>query len=388
MKNILFVHQSAELYGSDKVLLLLCSELVKRGNYHPIVILPEDGPLKVALEEQQVEVHIGEVSKISRSVFSPLGIIKLLLSLVRGCKDIQRAVSGRHIAVVHSNTLAVLSGAAWAFVFRKKHLWHVHEIILSPKIVSKVFPRLVNWLSDIAISNSSLTEKWLLDEQPTLQERSTIIFNGLPATPVPKSEDIEAFRKMIDLNADDILLSLVGRINSWKGQGLLVDALQLLKARGRLGALKVAIVGNTFAGKEYLLDELRNKVNAADLQHCISFVPFLDNVWPVWFASDIAAVPSTEPEPFGMVAIEAMAAGLPVIAAAHGGLLDIIVNDSTGLLFEPKSAEALAAAIDKLLHSHHLRKQLGLNGQLRQQQCFSLHAQVEQTEAVYKKVAG
>lgn len=385
--NILFIHQSSELYGSDKVLLLLCTELKKSCRYHPIIILPQEGPLKIALEEEGVEVHIGEVSKISRDVFSPIGLFKLLLSLFRGCQHIQKCISGREVAVVHSNTLAVLSGAVWALVFRKKHLWHVHEIILRPKMVSKIFPRLVYWLSDIVISNSSLTEQWLLDEQPSLKSRSMVIFNGLPPIISPTPSAVAAFRHSIGAKPDDIVLSLVGRVNHWKGQCLLIDSLMLLKDAGKIQSLKVAIVGNTVAGKEFLLTELQQKVIDAGLDSCVAFVPFLDNVWPVWFGSNIAIVPSTEPEPFGMVAIEAMAAGLPVIAAGHGGLLDIVKHESTGLLFEPGSVVALAASIDKLVRAPDACKEFGFAGQKRQASYFSLETQVRQTEMAYERVA-
>jgi glycosyltransferase involved in cell wall biosynthesis len=105
------------------------------------------------------------------------------------------------------------------------------------------------------------------------------------------------------------------------------------------------------------------------------------DIWPVWRASDIAVVPSTEPEPFGMVAIEAMACGLPVVAAAHGGLLDIVDDGRSGLLFTPRDADALAAALQRLAGDAALRQRLGSAGAQRQAEHFSLAAQVAQTRA-------
>src|SRR3989339_291350 len=105
----------------------------------------------------------------------------------------------------------------------------------------------------------------------------------------------------------------------------------------------------------------------------------MPNVWAVWDACDLAVVPSTEPESFGMVAIEAMAAGRPVIAAAHGGILDIVEPGITGLLVKPKDEGALADAMERLLGDTELCVKMGQAGQARQAQLFSLDSQVDAT---------
>jgi glycosyltransferase involved in cell wall biosynthesis len=91
----------------------------------------------------------------------------------------------------------------------------------------------------------------------------------------------------------------------------------------------------------------------------------------VWAASQIAVVPSTEPEPFGRVAIEAMAHSLPVVAAAHGGLTEIVVDGQTGHLVAPADPSALAAAIGKLASEPALRNRLGAAGRIRQHSHFT-----------------
>ena len=163
-KLILFVHQASEMYGSDKVLLFLAHGLQMSTNFRPIVVIPDEGPLYGALLAVGVEVHIGDVAKISRAVFSPAGIVRLTWQSYKAMRFLNRVVAGRAVAAVHSNTLAVLSGALWAKVRWVPHVWHVHEIILSPRIVSKVFPFLVRLFADRVISNSTVTERWLLAE--------------------------------------------------------------------------------------------------------------------------------------------------------------------------------------------------------------------------------
>lgn len=381
--NVLFIHQAAELYGSDRVLLYLVSGLVRRGSVWPIVVLPEMGPLWHALKQAGVEVHLAEIAKIKRSVFSPQGLLGLMPKIFSAMRQYDALVAGRPIALVHSNTLAVLVGAIWAWRRRVKHVWHVHEIILSPKVVSRAFPLLVRLGADRVMSNSTLTERWLLDYQPALKSRSTVVFNGLPEQAPAEPAEVAAFRVRAQTQPGGVLIVLAGRLSHLKGQALLVDAATLLKSAGLLGGAHFAIVGDTVPGQEAIRVQLLRQVAEAGLDDSFTFVSFIEDIRPAWQAADIAVVPSTEPESFGMVAIEAMAAGIPVVAAGHGGLLDIVEHERTGLLFEPRDAKALADALHRLISDAGLRRSYGAAGQLRQKQRFSAESQILSTEQVY-----
>jgi glycosyltransferase involved in cell wall biosynthesis len=243
-------------------------------------------------------------------------------------------------------------------------------------------PRLASWLSQRVISNSRPTQDWLLSQVPSLAKRAAVVFNGLPSPPQRDPAAAKAFRLQLGLQEADLLVTLAGRLNHWKGQDLLIEAASLLQSQGQLGRLRFAIVGDVFAGHEDVRSRLLQQVSHASLQEHFHFVPFVHDIYPVWWASDIAVVPSLEPEPFGMVAIEAMACNLPVIAAAHGGLLDIVEDDVTGLLFQPRNAAALAEALQKLAGDAALRKRMGDAGAVRQGEMFSLRVQVEQMQRV------
>ncbi len=383
---VLFVHQSSELYGSDRVLLMLVAALRAEAEFEPVVVLPDRGPLYDELVSAGIETHVGSIAKISRAMFSPAGLWRLLKALGQGLRDLDRIAAGRQVAVVHSNTVAVLSGAAWAWRRKLQHVWHVHEIILSPRLVSRALPRLVGLLSDAVIANSRQTEDWLLDVVPALKKKSRVMFNGLPPVQVPAPEPVRRFREQLGAAEGDPVVTLVGRINRWKGQEVFIEAIGLLKASGDLGRARFAIVGSPAPGLDHLVGELARRVDALGISSCVRFVGFDADIWPVWFGSDIAVVPSTEPEPFGMVAIEAMAAGLPVVASEHGGLLDIVVHEQTGLLVAPRSSRALADALARLIADAPLRELMGQAGLKRQALHFSLDAQVEQTASLYREL--
>jgi glycosyltransferase involved in cell wall biosynthesis len=252
--------------------------------------------------------------------------------------------------------------------------------------VRRALPWLAARLSQRVIANSTPTQTWLLAEAPALTGRSVVVFNGLPPLPETNPSAADAIRQQMGANEGDVVATVAGRLNHWKGQDLLIEALARLQSQGRLGRLRVAIVGDVFAGHEDVKGALVRQVAQHGLQDRVAFISFVDDIYPVWRASQIAVVPSTEPEPFGMVAIEAMACGVPVVAAGHGGLLDIVRHNETGLLFEPRSADALAGALARLLDDVSLRKRLGTAGAQRQQALFSLRAQVAQTHAVYRSL--
>lgn len=385
-RHVLFIHQSAELYGSDKVLLYLVTELLNRELVWPIVVLPEKGDLLDALLAAGVETHVAEIAKVKRSVFTPLGLIGLVRKISSAIDAYDSIAGGRKIALVHSNTLAVLAGAAWAWRRGVKHLWHVHEIILTPRLVSKAFPLLVKLASDKVMSNSTLTEQWLLSHQPALKKSSVVVFNGLPEQGAADASAVAEFRAMTGAKAQDLLVVLAGRLNHWKGQSLLIEAAARLKTQGKLGGLHLAIVGDVAPGQDAIRTALVEQVAQAGLASDVSFIPFVRDIRPVWQAAAIAVVPSTEPEPFGMVAIEAMAAGVPVVAAGHGGLLDIVEHERSGLLVTPRDSAALADALLRLAADPQLRAQLGAQGQRRQRELFSLSSQVDFTERVYREL--
>jgi glycosyltransferase involved in cell wall biosynthesis len=113
------------------------------------------------------------------------------------------------------------------------------------------------------------------------------------------------------------------------------------------------------------------------------------NSWPhaavmaAWRRCTIAVAPSTWPEPFGVVVLEAMAAGRPVIASRIGGLPDMVVDGETGMLIPPDDPDALRTALERLLADRELCERLGQAGQ-RRVGLFRADAVIPRIEPVYR----
>lgn len=383
MNNILYIHQSAELYGSDKTLLYLVAE-IKQKDFNPIVVLPSEGPLYDELKKHQIEIIIAPVLKISRKMFSISNLILIPRQIFQAFSIINRHLNGRKIQWVHSNTLAVLIGALYSKRYKIKHLWHVHEIIEHPKWISNLYPKIIDYFSDSVVYNSKATQDFMVNKKPNLIRKSHIVLNGFDrVTPVNSARDIKDFRSVnFKATENEVVIALVGRISRWKGQQLLLNAFKLLNQE--IPQARLVFIGSAPPNQNEFLHALEDKIKDYQLEEKVTILPFQNDVWKVWDCIDIAAVPSTEPEPFGLVAIEAMLASKPVVGANHGGLKEIIINAETGFLVEPNDEGALQTALSSLITNQPLREKMGIAGHQRAASVFSLKKYVQHFENYYQ----
>lgn len=375
MKNILFIHQSAELYGSDKTLLYLVINLDKT-KFFPIVILPNDGPLKKELEKENIKVILAPVLKLYRKMFTPSNLLKLFKDYFKGVKVINTIKKEYKIDFVYSNTLAVLLGFFYCMFHKTKHIWHVHEIIESPNIFAKTFRFLLNNRTNTVLLHNSIATSnfW------NCKRKNEIIWNGIAPFSELKTEERKIIRSSVFKSEDKIIFALVGRISRWKGQMFLLETFQEIIQNHP--NIKLVFIGSAPPNQEHFLDSLQEKIKEYNLNDDVQILPFQENINQLWQSIDVAVVPSTEPEPFGMVAIEAMMAKKPVIAANHGGLMEIVVNNTTGFLIEPNNKMALKEAIEKLINNPDLRTTFGENGYQRATQNFSIENYVKKIEDI------
>ena len=378
MINILFIHQSAELYGSDKTLLLLLRHIDKT-RFYPVVVLPNDGPLKEELEKENIKVVIAPVLKVYRKMFTPKNLLKFIKDIKKGVDALDILNKQHHFDIVYSNTLAVLLGIIYAKKRKIKHLWHVHEIIVHPKIIASIFPKILMRYSNLVICNSNATQKNLTNRVPELKSKTTVIYNGMELNPENKAV---GQRSDFGFNESDIIITLVGRISRLKGHKLLLDVFTNHISKNE--NVKLLFVGSPVEGQEYYLDEIQNSINRNKLQTKVTILPFLNNLNGIWSITDIAIMPSTEAESFGLVAVEAMLAKKPVVASDLGGLSEIVINNKTGFLFDLNSKEALSEALFKLIESPLLRSEFGEKGHERAIQEFSIEKHVKNFEAVFE----
>lgn len=384
MKNVLIVNQSAELYGADKAILELINNFPE--NYTPIVVLHEEGPLKQLLEKKGIQVIYSSVIKVKRGILKPFFFLKLPFEIIKSFITIRRELKGKKIHLVHSNATSVFIGAFYSFFFRIPHLWHVHEIIEKPRKVALIYPKIIYFFSDKVIFNSIATSNHFTSIYPKIKDKSLIIYNGQERN-VAKISDEEIIKIKTSFSleiGDKITIGLIGRISKIKGQDLLLDAFILLLKK--YNNIHLVFIGSAVKGKEDYLKKVLSKIEKESIEKKVSFVDFQENIWPYYDTLDIAVVPSTEKESFGLVATEAMLSKKPVVAANHGGLSEIVLNNETGFFFEPNNSNDLSMQLEKLIINEDLRISFGEKGLKRVKECFSTKKYVNSFTEEYKKL--
>lgn len=384
MKSILFIHQSAELYGSDKTMLYFLSELDKT-KYLPVIVLPFDGPLKIELEKNNIKVVIAPVLKLYRKMFTPKNVITFFREYKEGVAVLDKLNKEHDFKLVYTHTLAALIGIIFAKKRKIKHLWHVQEIIAKPKIFNLAFKKLLSLnCNHKVIYDSIATMNFWIKNNTTLTAKSMAVWNGIEVNNIQtfKDEDIVEIREnYFKSNKDEIIIALVGRINSWKGQQLLLTAFNILSKTNQ--NTKLVFLGSAPPNQEIFEIDLKNKIKEYNLGEKVIIIPFQKDITKFWNSIDIAVVPSTEPEPFGMVVIEAMLAKKPVVASNHGGPTEIVIDNETGFLFESNNEILLANAIQKLIDNPNLRNSFGEKGYQRVLNTFSLESHVNHFEKIF-----
>lgn len=387
MKTILVIHQSAELYGSDKTMLYFLSELDKT-KYLPIIVLPFDGPLKIELEKNNIKVVIAPVLKLYRKMFTPKNIFKFIKEYYQGIKILNALNKEYKFDLVYTHTLAALIGILFAKKRNIKHLWHVQEIIAKPKVFNFLFKKILSLdCNHKVVYDSIATMNFWIENNLKLAEKSEAVWNGIETKNSKSFTDAELHEvreNYFFATNNEIVIALVGRINSWKGQQLLLQSFKTVIEKYK--NIKLVYLGSAPPNQTIFETELRNKIKEYNLESNVILIPFQREIEKFWNSIDIAVVPSTEPEPFGMVVIEAMLAKKPVIASNHGGPTEIVVGNETGILFEPNNHNSLSDALEKLIQDEQLRKIYGENGFKRVHNTFSLENHVNHFEKIFEEL--
>ncbi|OGX86632.1 hypothetical protein BEN47_12505 [Hymenobacter lapidarius] len=177
-----------------------------------------------------------------------------------------------------------------------------------------------------------------------------------------------------------VLLGLIGRFDDGKGQDFVVEAVAALRQRHPQVHLLFVGESTRNEGNAYR-EAVLARVQALGLAEAVHVRSFASQPAVAYRALDVSITASVN-ETYGMVTIEAMATGLPVVASATGGTLEIVDDGRTGLLFPLRDKPAFCAAIERLLNDPALARQLGQQAQAEALRMYSHHYQCELTEHV------
>jgi glycosyltransferase involved in cell wall biosynthesis len=212
--------------------------------------------------------------------------------------------------------------------------------------------------------------------------RVRLIHDGIDPDRVVVGRTRDELRQSLGLRPSDRVIGMVGNVKPWKGQHVLIGALARLRAAEP--DLHCIFVG-TIVDEGYYrhLDELLASGAVRDRAH---FVGFDRNPADFVNLMEVAVHASVEPEPFGLVVVEAMALGKPVVATTIGGPRDVVVDGVTGYLCPPGDDAAVARRLAGLLADPARARQMGTAGRERLLSSFTSAVQVRSIEHLYDEL--
>jgi glycosyltransferase involved in cell wall biosynthesis/GT2 family glycosyltransferase len=339
------------------------------------VILAEDGPLRSCLEAMGIRCEVLPLAPRANSVRRGqvdgrhLPVLAVAATAVYTVRLARRL---RHLRpdLVHTNSLkASVYGSVAGRLAGVPVVWHVRDRIAAdylPRQAVALLRAMVRTLPAAVIANSESTGKTIVAGHPTVVYDST------------SGQVIQA----VERRRGPLRVAMVGRLAPWKGQHIFLEAFG--QAFGE-GDEEAVVVGAALFGEEEYETSLRRLASQLGVAERVRFVGFQEDVNAVLEGCDVLVHASVVPEPFGQVVIEAMAAGVPVVAAGAGGPCEVIDDNHSGLLFPPGDVAALVAALRRLRDDESLRRRLAANG-ARRAQDFSPRAMAAQVSEVYRRL--
>lgn len=387
--NVLYLSHSAQLYGAEQSLLQLLKGL-DRDRFSPVVVLPQEGPLKQRIADLSIPIEI--VPSIRGWLTRREGIMRLLHHiglipfLARSVWTVARLVHRYNIRLIHTNSLVLIDGALTARLSGIPHVWHAREMLVRESPHNFLFgPRsalsLVNHLADriIAISNAVR----LCFEQAGDASKIIVVHNAVDLPALDTLDAGDSIRRELDIPQGVPVVGEIANITPVKGyEDLVVAGAQVRQSIPNVRFMMVG--GAPYASYKKRITMLINDYGLGD---CFVFTGFRPDVPEIISTLDLLVLPSHY-EPFGRALVEAMAAGKPVIGTNVGGIPEIIEDGVTGLLVPPGSPDDLAQAIITILQNPDMARRMGAAGCERAKARFSPERYATEIQKIYKELVG
>lgn len=216
------------------------------------------------------------------------------------------------------------------------------------------------------------------------EDRVTVVPNAVDLVRFQPGAADERLQRELEIPLGSSIVGHIGRIVPWKGQLEFLEAFARVASRdARAHAL---LLGDRSDGAEAYEQGVRRRAEEEDLRGRVTLLGFRRDVAEVMRLCRVIVHSSTSPEPFGRVIIEAMALGIPVVAANSGGPMEIIRHGESGYLVDPRDAEALAGTVQTLLSDSGLHARVSSRAIERVHAHYSPRAHATQIADVYRRV--
>lgn len=365
--NVMYVVDKLPLGGAEKVtydlVLHLSPDLFKVS----VCCLESEGELGKELKKQGIEI-ITLLSKKGTDLFLPLRLARLFRKLNVKIVHAHNSTAFKHAAIAAKIVgVPVIIQTRHGDELARKSGW---RIILQNKLTR---------LADKIVCICEGFRQKLIHNKSVDKDKLVVIHNGINVSFIEKNKiGRNQKRIMLGLNADDCVIVNVANIRVEKGQEILIRAFK--QVADKEPKAKLLIVGS--ATDAQLTRALKDLTQGLGLAESVIFLGKREDVSEILSASDIFVLSSlTEGLPISV--LEAMAAGIPVVATDVGGIREIIEDGKNGILVPSNSEDKLSAAIVSLLNDKNKAQGLSREGRETVANFFSLEKMIQGYENLY-----
>jgi glycosyltransferase involved in cell wall biosynthesis len=297
------------------------------------------------------------------------------------------------ISIVHARSRA----PAWACfiatkITRRKFVTTFHGTYNFKNSIKK-FYNSVMVRSNLLIAGSNHTFSHIKDNYSKyldLKQKFLVIFRGINIDYFDPSTTLEVEENKIlsswGITRNKKLILMPGRLTTWKGQELFIEALNLVNKELGYQSFYAVILGSD-QGRSIYTKKLKRLAEQYRLTAQLKFVDHCKDMPLAYKVSDLVISASIEPEAFGRVAIEAQSMEKPIIASDIGGSMETIVNNKTGFLFKSGNPESLCKKILEVLNlDESALKSMGIEGRKNVIKKFNVEKMCFSTYSEYKKL--
>ena len=370
--RLALVSVSSQLGGSEAVLLQLIAQVRRlRPEWSLHLVVPGEGPLAARARALGAAVEIvampaslariGEWSGGGRA----LGVVSQIAGALGELPEYQRqfaaAIQKIGPDILHTNGFKAHIVAA-RLDTPALRLWHIHEYVSRRPITRRLLRRYGAVPQAIVANSMSVAADVTAVVKERLRRPVRVIHNGVDLSrfrPDGPVADLDATCGMSPAPSGTIRVGLVATFARWKGHETFLRAVAALDADVPVRAYVIGGPLYDTAGSQWSLEELRGRARALGVEPRVGFTGFQAGMPACLRALDVVVHGSVEPEPFGLVIAEAMAAGRAVTTSGLGGAAEIVEPETTAIVHDPSDPASLARVIERLARDTSLRARLG-----------------------------
>jgi glycosyltransferase involved in cell wall biosynthesis len=367
MVTVLNVIDTAGPGGAETIFLETCARIDRR-HFNSVCVVSEEGWLTKELRGREIEPHV--IPSKGSLNFS------YLWSLMRLAREKRPALIVGHL--FGSSVYCSMTGALLGIPVIS--ILHGHSDIAGESRLPSVKKLLLRLARRVVFVSGQL-QRALGTELRISKSRSVVIPNGIDFDRFSRAGD-RPLRGELDLADDKILVGAVGNIRAAKSYETFLQAANLLSKQSDL--YHFVIAGE---GSGPLYNEVRRLCTSYDLDDKVTFLGLRTDVPAILRSLDVYVLSSIT-EGFSIACVEAMAAGIPVVATRSGGPEEILEHGQSGLLVPVKNPHALAAAVQTVSQNPTLRAKITATARSRVKSQYTLQTMIESYEQLFTTVAG